>query len=165
MTPYRALDDNARDTLMRLMAGMTHASLAVLDADGHPMISRIGAQPGADGAPVALLSGLAAHTAALRRDPRGALMIGEAPARGEALTHPRLSLQIRAAPLEATADLRAAWLARNPKAAIYIDLPDFTFWRLVPVAGLLNAGFGAAFPLTPADMPKPPQGTPRGGQS
>jgi putative heme iron utilization protein len=48
--------------------------------------------------------------------------------------------------------LRDAWLARHPKAKVYIDLPDFAFVRLVPRSALLNGGFARAFRLTPADL-------------
>ena len=48
--------------------------------------------------------------------------------------------------------LRARWLARNPKAKVYIDLPDFSFVRLTPVSALLNGGFARAFRLSPDDI-------------
>ena len=48
--------------------------------------------------------------------------------------------------------LRARWLERNPKATIYIDLPDFAFVRLLPVSALLNGGFARAFRLSPEDL-------------
>jgi putative heme iron utilization protein len=49
-------------------------------------------------------------------------------------------------------ELRARWLARNPKATVYIDLPDFAFVRLVPQSALLNGGFARAFRLSAADF-------------
>ena len=48
--------------------------------------------------------------------------------------------------------IRDRWLARNPKATVYIDLPDFAFVRLQPVSALLNGGFARAFHLAPADL-------------
>ena len=51
---------------------------------------------------------------------------------------------------------RGRWLARDPRAQLYIDLPDFRFWRLEPLSSLLNAGFGRAYRLAAADMLKPP---------
>ncbi|HRM75159.1 MAG TPA: hypothetical protein PLI13_10740, partial [Paracoccus sp. (in: a-proteobacteria)] len=67
-----------------------------------------------------------------------------------------LGPRVDARPAGPDPDRRARWLARDPKATVYIDLPDFTFWRIEPVSGLLNAGFGQAFSLTAADMLKPP---------
>ena len=72
------------------------------------------------------------------------------------MTHARLSLMGRAVLAGPDPERRARWLARDPKATVYIDLPDFSFWRIEPVSGLLNAGFGQAYRLTPADMLKPP---------
>lgn len=161
--PHRPADAEARAQAQAMLAAARHAVLAVLDAEGWPMTSRIAMQTDADGAPLALLSGLALHTAALTRDPRAALLIDEAaptraPAtasRGSPLTRPRLSVQVRAEPLTdptKTDRLRALWRARDPKAAVYLGLPDFRFWLLVPQAGLLNAGFGRAFRLTASDL-------------
>ena len=54
------------------------------------------------------------------------------------------------------AALRAAWLARNPKAKVYADLPDFTFVRFRPVSAALNGGFARAFVMTEAHLPPDP---------
>ena len=128
------------------------------------MTSRIALQTDPQSCPLALLSGLALHSRALARDPRAALLIDAPEAertRGAALAHARLSLRVRAerVPEDAgTEALRAAWRARDPKAAVYLGLPDFSFWRLVPQDGLLNAGFGRAFRLTGAQIWDDPAG-------
>lgn len=160
-SPIRDTDDQARTLARSMLAEMRHATLAVIDPQtGHPHLSRIACQPDPQGTPMALLSGLAAHTRALTADPRAGLLIDPHAPKGDPMTWPRLSLQIRAEPLPPDPVLRANWLARDPKAQVYVDLPDFRFWRLVPLAGFLNAGFGAAFQLTPADMITPPQKDP-----
>ncbi|WP_246026574.1 HugZ family protein [Paracoccus luteus] len=156
--PHRSADPASRALAWSLLQGARHATLAVLDEAGWPMTSRIGLQLGADGVPLALLSDLALHSRALCRDPRAALLIdGPANARGSPLSGPRLSLQVRAAPADPS--LRPAqaadWRRRDPKAAIYLGLSDFRFWRLEPVGGLLNAGFGRAHLMTPADLAAP----------
>lgn len=138
------------------------AVLAVLDQDGWPQTSRIGLQTDADGMPLALLSGLALHSKALRRDPRAALLIDATEGRGSALARPRLSLQVRAVEVAGhDAPLRAAWRAKDPKAAVYLGLPDFRFWRLEVKSGLLNAGFGRAHLLSAADLVAVPDGAPQ----
>ncbi|WP_416909983.1 pyridoxamine 5-phosphate oxidase [Paracoccus sp. (in: a-proteobacteria)] len=159
--PIRTDSDEARAMARMMLAAMRHATLAVLDPDsGHPHLSRIACQPDDQGLPVALLSGLAAHSRALAADPRAGLLIDPAAPKGDPMTWPRLSLRIVAQPLSADPARRDRWLAGDPKARIYVDLPDFRFWRLTPLSGFLNAGFGAAFRLTPADMTAPPQGNP-----
>ncbi|RCW88877.1 HugZ family protein [Paracoccus lutimaris] len=155
--PIRPTDDEARTLARRLLATMRHASLGTLDAEnGLPLVTRIAVQTDTDGTPLALLSGLAAHSRALARDPRAGLLVADEPGRGDAMTHARLSVMGRAVSAAADAERKARWLAHDPKARIYIDLPDFSFWRIEPVSGLLNAGFGQAYRLTPADMLKPP---------
>lgn len=151
--PFRPTDEAARRSARGMLAAMRHATLAVNDpATGHPHLSRIACQPDADGLPLALLSGLAFHSRALAADPRAALLIETRLDRGDPMTWPRLSLQVVARMVAHSEALRQRWLAAHPKAAVFIDLPDFRFWRLEPQSGLLNAGFGSAFRLTPADL-------------
>lgn len=151
--PVRITSDDARDNARRMLAAMRHAVLAVNNpATGHPHLSRIACQINASGVPVALLSGLAVHSRALAADPRAALLVEAQGDRGDPMTWPRLSLQVAASVIGDPGDLRDRWLKAHPKAAVFIDLPDFRFWRLMPQSGFLNAGFGAAFRLTPADL-------------
>ncbi|WEF25292.1 pyridoxamine 5-phosphate oxidase [Paracoccus sp. S3-43] len=151
--PIRRTTDDARDKARRTLAAMRHAVLAVNDAaTGHPHLSRIACQIDPSGAPVALLSGLAVHSRALAADPRAALLVETPGDKGDPMTRPRLSLQVTALVIDDTAGLRDRWLDAHPKAAAFIDLPDFRFWRLAPQSGFLNAGFGAAFRLRPADL-------------
>lgn len=156
-TPHLPADDAAIAQARAILAQARDAVLAVLDEAGWPMTSRIALQTDADGVPLALLSGLALHSAALARDPRAALLVDAAAApggRGMALTRARLSLQVRAeaVPEAGTEALRAAWRARDPKAAVYLQLPDFRFWRLRIAGGLLNAGFGRASRIGPGAL-------------
>lgn len=82
--------------------------------------------------------------------------MGEPGAKGDPLTHPRLSLQAEALPLAADdprrAAARARWLADHPKAKIYIDLGDFFFVEFRLIGGALNGGFGRAFRLRAEDL-------------
>src|SRR3546814_16102004 len=48
--------------------------------------------------------------------------------------------------------LKRRYLARHPKAALYVDFPDFSFWRLEIARASLNGGFGRAYAMTPADV-------------
>lgn len=155
--PIRQTTDDARALARDLLASARHASLGTLDPEtGAPLVTRIALQTDTDGTPLALLSGLAAHTRAIIADPRvGLMLVADAP-KGDAMTHARLSILGRATPAPADDARRAIWLAHDPKARAYLDLPDFRFWRIEPISGLLNAGFAQAFRLGPADMLKPP---------
>jgi hypothetical protein len=134
-----------------------HAALAWTDPDtGTPGISRIAFARDPAAGMLTLVSGLALHFRALRDRPDCALMLGEVGEKGDPLTHPRLMIRARAA-FVAPDDpvrpgLRDRWLERNPKATIYIDLPDFAFVRLTPLSALLNGGFGRAFQIGPDDL-------------
>ncbi|SDE25599.1 hypothetical protein SAMN05421538_10574 [Paracoccus isoporae] len=165
--PLLDVDEDARQLARRLIAQMQHAVLAVTDpAHGAPHLSRIAAQPDLDGTPMGWLSAIAIHSRLLTDTRQAGLLIEDARASGEAMTRPRLSLQVIAVP-QPRDDARnparmRAWLARNPKARVYATLPDFRFWRLEPQGGLLNAGFGRACRLSADDLKIPPERVRRG---
>lgn len=154
--PVQPADDEARTLARGLMAAL-HATLAWADPDtGHPSISRIAFGLGPDGMPTTLISGLAPHLAALKADPRCSLLLGEVGAKGDPLTHPRLMIRARASFVAADdpgrSALRDHWLKGHPKAALYIDFPDFAFVRLTPESAVLNGGFARAYRMTPDDL-------------
>lgn len=125
---------------------------------GHPLVTRTGFGLDSDGVPLLLMSQLSAHFAALTADARCSLLLGE-PGQinkpgGDPLTHPRLTL-VGTAVLVLQSDrdaARTAYLARNPKAKLYVDFGDFHFWRITPERASLNGGFGKAYNLTASDL-------------
>jgi len=134
----------------QLLDGATHGALGTIaPADGWPQVTRVGLAM-FEGRPLLLISGLAAHTAALRADARCTLMVGEA-GKGDPLAHPRLMIRARAVEILRSdvrhAAARAAYLAAQPKAQLYVDLPDFAFMQLVPESISYNAGFGRAYAI------------------
>lgn len=137
------------------MGDAKFASLGVLHPEtGAPVVSRIAFWLSRDGLALSLISGLAFHAGALKQNPTCSLMIGEPPAKGDPLAFPRLTLQARAVVM-ARAELetrRADYLKDRPKAKLYIGLADFRFFRFDITSAFLNAGFGKAFNLTPADL-------------
>lgn len=152
--PFRPADATACALARKLIAEARFGALAVL-RDGAPFVTRIALAPGADGLPVTLISDLAPHTAALRAIADCSLLVGEPGPKGDPLTHPRLTLQARAVFISRDAErsaLRETYLARQPKARLYVDFADFHFVRLVPLSGHLNGGFGQAFRLTAEDL-------------
>jgi heme iron utilization protein len=139
----------------QILAEATHGALATLDpVDGHPMASRVALSRLEDGIPFILVSGLSPHAAALEADPRCSLLVGKI-GRGDPLAYARLTLRCRAQRMSRTPELRAAFLKAQPKAALYVDLPDFMFFRLVPEAVSYIAGFGRAYRFSGEQMLSP----------
>lgn len=155
--PIRQTDDAARALARDLIEKARFAALAVLDPDtGAPSVSRIALGTGPGGGIWTLVSGLSHHSKALRHDPRASLLVGEPEAKGDPLTHPRLSLSVRAHPVTphdpGFVALRDRWLSDHPKSKLYIDLPDFFFVRFEVLSAALNGGFARAYRLTAADL-------------
>lgn len=151
--PVQPANDEAM-ALVRQLLSLGHAALAWEDPDtGTPGISRIAFARDPEAGLLTLVSGLAPHFRALRDRPACALMLGEVGDKGDPLTHPRLMIRARASFVSpedpARPAIRERWLRRNPKAQVYIDLPDFAFVRLTPTSALLNGGFARAFHVQP----------------
>ncbi|MCZ8375425.1 MAG: DUF2470 domain-containing protein [Beijerinckiaceae bacterium] len=130
----------ARELLRTARAG----SLGTVEAaSGFPMVTLTSVATDYDGCPLILTSRLSHHTQNLLADPRGSLLLSR-PGKGDPLAHPRLSLRVVAEPA-GEPRVRSRFLARNPKAKVYVDFPDFLFFRLVPQAMHLNGGFARAY--------------------
>lgn len=137
----------AKELLRAIRAG----GLATLDADsGAPFASLVTVATDVDGSPLLLTSRLSAHTRNLERDPRASILLA-ATGKGDPLAHPRLTVIGEAARNEEPR-VRARFLARHPKAKLYADFPDFSFWRLTMAAGHLNGGFARAATLSGAEL-------------
>lgn len=139
-------DDGDAASLLRCS---TYGSLATIQAAGdapdgvvgHPHASLVQTAPDRADHPILLISRLAQHTQALLRDPRCSLLLdGTTPGSGR-LEGPRLTI-IGAAEITQDADIRDRFLAKHPDAALYVDFTDFAFWRIIPKAAHLVAGFG-----------------------
>lgn len=158
-SPVRPVDDEARALTRALLDGAPFAALSHIEPQtGHPLVTRTGFGLDADRTPLLLMSELSAHFQALAADSRCSLLIGEPgminKPGGDPLTHPRLTL-IGVASLVgglARETAREAYLARNPKAKLYVDFADFHFWRIVPQRAFLNGGFGKAYNLEASDL-------------
>lgn len=138
-------------TAKSLLATARFAALAVTHPEtGHPYVSRVAVA--ADQAEVLMLiSTLSVHTQALQAHPNCALLIGEPGAKGDPLTHPRMTLSGLAVSTDKAA-YKHHWLTAIPKAQLYYDFADFQMYRMTPSAIDLNGGFGKAFRLTPTDL-------------
>lgn len=152
----RETDADAITLARTLMRTARFGAIAVLEAQtGMPLASRVGVATDPDGAPLVMISGLAAHTKALATDPRCSILLGE-PGKGDPLAYPRITLFCRARRLETgTSDdenARRRYLNRNPKAKLYAELPDFSLFKLEPERASMNGGFGRAYLLSRDDL-------------
>lgn len=148
----RPTDDEAIRLARGLMRTARHGAIAVLEpGSGAPLASRVAVATDHDGAPIILISGLAAHTGGIEADPRCSLLLGE-PGKGDAMAHARITLACVAEKIakDDPRHARIEWrfLSHNPKAKLYAGLGDFAFYRLEPQRASLNGGFGKAFALT-----------------
>ncbi|WP_137130389.1 pyridoxamine 5'-phosphate oxidase family protein [Rhizobium sp. FY34] len=155
----RQTDDESRRLARKLLRGASFVSLAVCDQQsGFPAVSRALTATDYDGVPVILISSLAAHTKSLLADQRCSLLAGE-PGKGDPLAHARITVFAQAHAVdrdsEAHGSIRRRFLNRHPKSALYIDFPDFAFFRLMPMYASLNGGFGRAFALESQDLLTP----------
>ena len=128
-----------------------YGALAALEpGTGAPLVSRVGVSTDMDGTPVILISGLAAHSAALRADARCSLLLGE-PGKGDPLAHARISIDCTAVEIQRdSADhvrIEGRYLRHQPKASLYAGLGDFRYFRLEPRKASLNGGFGRAYAM------------------
>lgn len=152
----RDTDEDARRLARHLIRGARFGAIGVIEPGaGFPFASRVLTGTDVDGAPLILVSGLSVHTDALLADPRASLLFGE-PGKGDPLAHPRITVRTRAERIArddpAHDRMRARFIARHPKAALYADFPDFAFFRMTPQSASLNGGFGKAFVLEAEDL-------------
>ncbi|WP_262029643.1 HugZ family protein [Microvirga sp. Mcv34] len=154
--PTLPVDDDARVLAKRLMRTARSGALATNDAEtGTPFASLVQVGTDLDGSPVILTSQLSVHTRLMEADPRCSLLLCSI-GKGDPLAHPRLTLQATAERLDRDTDearkIRRRYLLEHPKAELYVDFPDFSFWRLKVSSGSLNGGFGRAYRMTTGDL-------------
>ncbi len=134
-----------------LLRSIRAGALATLDREGgHPFASLVTFATDYDGAPLFLMSRLSGHTLNLEADPRASVLLAET-GKGDPLAHPRLTVM---GTLERSPDprVRARFLNRHPKAKLYADFADFSFWCMELTGAHLNGGFARAASLSAADL-------------
>ncbi len=130
-----------------LLATARAGTLATTTPAGVPHAALVTPAPAADGAPILLLSDLAAHTRNLRANPACALLITGAPVDDNPQTAPRLLLSGTARIITdsaACATAREHFLRIHPYAAQYAGFADFNLWRLEVNDAHYVGGFAAA---------------------
>lgn len=145
------------DMARRIMRSAATASLGTLTLEGGPFVTFVTVATDIDGAPLVLLSGLAAHTRHLARDGRASLLMqvlageGDDPMTGARATV--IGRFRRIAREEADhARLFARFLARHPEAEGYAGFGDFSIHRMIVDGIHLVAGFGRIARLAAADV-------------
>ncbi len=137
----------ARSLLRRSRQG---ALATLMAGSGDPYCSLVNVASHPDGSPILLISRLALHTRNILGDPRVSLMLDER-AEGDPLEGSRIMLAGRAE--EASGDqaalLRRRYLNAHPSAEVFVNFKDFSFFRIVPSAAHLVAGFGRIVDLAP----------------
>jgi len=134
----------------RLLRKIRSGALATLTQAGAPFATLTAIATDHDGSPILLLSRLAVHTRNLERDGRCSLLLAQG-GRVDPLAHPRLTLELTAA-RASDPHLRVRFLRRNPKAELYADFPDFSFWRAQVTGVHLNGGFARAADFGPEGL-------------
>lgn len=153
--PIRPTDDTARSLGKELLRSARSGSLATLGRDGHPAASLVSLATDIDGTPLILVSALSAHTGHLEANPRCSLLLSPG-GKGDPLAHARITLKLRAAKVDRETKsgirIRRRFLSRQPKAALYADFGDFSFFSLSIESASLNGGFGRAYELAPPHL-------------
>jgi heme iron utilization protein len=134
----------------RLLRAIRAGCLATLDDAGAPFATLVNVATAPDGAPVLLMSTLAAHTRNLEARPQASILLAQS-GKGDPLAHPRLSAQGTLA-RDPDPALRARFLARHPKSELYAGFADFSFWRMQVGGFHLNGGFARAADFAPHDI-------------
>ncbi len=112
---------------------------------GHPFGSLMPYALDAQGRPLFLISTMAMHTQNLQADPRASLLVTQSGWTGDPLAAGRVTLMGAVYPLPAAGapEARAAYLARHPNAAYWVDFEDFGFYRLEVADVYYVGGFAA----------------------
>jgi heme iron utilization protein len=154
--PMQPADFDPATDSRRLLRKIRSCALATLTQSGGPFVSLTAIATDYAGNPILLLSRLAVHTRNLERDGRCSLLLAQG-GRGDPLAHPRLTLEAIAERIN-DQQARDRFLRRNPKAALYADFPDFSFWSARITSLHLNGGFARAADLEPRDVLTPFEG-------
>jgi putative heme iron utilization protein len=126
----------------RLFRHVRHGSLATLDREtGYPYASLVNFATDLAGLPVIFVSRLARHTHNLLNNPKASLLAARLPASGDVLTGARATVLGTFEPARRE-EMAQRYADHHPQARMYLDFPDFSFWRLKPELVHAVAGFG-----------------------
>lgn len=136
--------------IRKMLLGHRWVALATVDEQGLPAASMVACAPGTEEGVLYLhLSGLAAHTRELRRQPRASLVLGECDTgEGDPQQLARLTLHGRCSAIAPDdigyAAAKGCYLRRLPDAERLFGFGDFILFRFEMVGGRFVGGFGQA---------------------
>jgi putative heme iron utilization protein len=112
---------------------------------GHPFGSVMPYALDASGVPLLLISSMAMHTQNLEAESRASLLVTQPGWTDDPLAAGRVTLLGAAGrvPERELAEVRSAYLERQPRARHWVDFEDFAFWRLEVVEVYFVGGFAA----------------------
>jgi putative heme iron utilization protein len=116
-----------------------------------PYVSLANIATDAQGHPVVFISRLAWHTRNIEADPLASIMVSEIPSEGDALTGPRVTVMGRFERLDANM-IASRYVNHHPETRLYLDFPDFSFFRLIPQKIHAVAGFGRIETMEPDEV-------------
>jgi putative heme iron utilization protein len=131
------------DAAVNLLHASSSGVLATHSAQlpGYPFASALPFVPDEWHRPVFFISGLAEHTKNLMADQRAGFLVTSADEHN-VQTGARMTLVGDVQQVAASADLVARYLRYQPAAENYLNLGDFSFFRLTPNGVRYIAGFG-----------------------
>ncbi|HEY7688786.1 MAG TPA: pyridoxamine 5'-phosphate oxidase family protein [Dongiaceae bacterium] len=140
-----------RDLLRAARQASLATSLPAATYQAWPYASLVLMAIAADGAPILLLSDLSEHAKNIAADSRVSLLIDGTAGRKDPLTGPRVSLLGRAVRAD-DAELKARFLARQPRAKVYAGFGDFHIYKVQVERAHFVAGFGRIHWIEAADI-------------
>jgi heme iron utilization protein len=147
-----------REDALRFYRSASEGALAThsADAPGYPFASWARFRADERGDAIFLFSALAQHACNLAADARASLLVSEPSSPRQDGDLRRLTLVGEARRLSGgdAETARRAYLDRFPGSARYLELPDFSFWRLVPMKARYIGGFGKAIWISGEEFKK-----------
>jgi heme iron utilization protein len=142
--PPPGLEPSHAERVRTLLATERIGTLAThsVHNPGFPFASVMPYALDAAAAPLFFISSMAIHTQNLVADPRASLLVMQSGSDADPLGSPRATLLGNVTRVEASDELRAAYLDRHPSAKYWIDFSDFAFFRLDVTHVYFVGGFG-----------------------
>lgn len=133
-------------------------STLLRQSPGHPYVSLVPYAPDAQGRPVFLLSGIAAHTRNLLHDARASLLVTGPDVFNDPRNTARATVMGRVEPVaeDEIEAVQAGFLALRPDDAPLLELADFGFFRMTVTEVHFVGGFGQAGWIGAADYTECP---------
>lgn len=142
------------EAAQELLAQTRAGALGSINPDGSPLVTLVAVATMADGAPLLLLSRIAAHTQNILRNPSASLLIEGTSDDPDPMTAPRLSINGILMALEGheVAASKVRFIEKHPGSEAYDTELDFSYFRLAIESARFNQGFGRFRKLGPDDL-------------